>query len=87
MKSSPPPLSTSGCDVGGTPPAGLLLSAGLEGGSRAAGGHDHRAAWRLWLRVQGYMFNQTLGDRFDQSLEGGHAPEQLADMTVGYMFN
>ena len=81
---TPPPFSTSGCGVGGGhlpraccyPPSGRFNQS-LEGGSRsrAAGGHDLRAAWRhgqdlratcrydLWLRVQGYMFNQTLGDR------------------------
>ena len=89
-----PPVSTSRCDVG-------RVNQSLEGGSRsrAAGGRDPRATWRhgqdlratgrhdLWLRVQGYMFNQTLGNRFNQSLEGGHAPQQLADMTVGYLFN
>ena len=80
---TPPPFSTSGCGVGGG--TSDRFNQSLEWGScsRAAGGHDLRAAWRhgqdlratcrydLWLRVQGYMFNLTLGDRFNQSLEGG----------------
>ena len=94
VKSSPPLFRLRDVTLGGSTRA-------WRGGSRsrAAGGRDPRATWRhgqdlratgrhdLWLRVQGYMFNQTLGNRFNQSLEGGHAPQQLADMTVGYLFN